>query len=243
MLPGCLSLGMPKWLNIFWWGMAISFLGSLPLGTLNIAAMQLGIYEGIKNAMYFSIGSLLVEMIYVRISLVGIDWVRRQEKLMLALEWITLGIVLLLALVNIIAALKAHQNPDTTVQNPYVGINIHRFLLGAGMCAVNPVQIPFWFGWSTVLFSKKILLPLRTHYNIYIVGIGIGTLLGNCVFIFGGKWLINRLANAEAYLNWVIGAIFIITAIIQLIKILSAKNKEKYHRLNTPQDMANPADE
>jgi len=69
---------VPKLFNIFLWGMLISFLGSLPLGTLNIAAMQIGIQESIKDAIWFSLGSLLVEMIYVRISLVGIDWVRKQ---------------------------------------------------------------------------------------------------------------------------------------------------------------------
>ena len=62
--------------------MIISFLGSLPLGTLNVAAMQIGIQENIQNTILFSLGSLLVEMLYVRLSLVGIDRVRKQAKLM-----------------------------------------------------------------------------------------------------------------------------------------------------------------
>ena len=66
--------------------MIISFLGSLPLGTLNIAAMQIGIQENIKEALFFSAGSLFVEMIYVRISLIGIDWVRKQQRLMKVME-------------------------------------------------------------------------------------------------------------------------------------------------------------
>ena len=53
--------------------------GSLPLGTLNVAAMQISVQESIKNAIYFSLGSLLTEMIYVRISLVGINWIRKQK--------------------------------------------------------------------------------------------------------------------------------------------------------------------
>ena len=77
---------MNKLIKIFFWGLTISFLGSLPLGTLNVAAMQIGIQESVKEAIYFSIGSLLVEMIYVRISLVGIDWVRKQGKLMRIME-------------------------------------------------------------------------------------------------------------------------------------------------------------
>lgn len=215
---------MPKLLSVFLWGLLISFLGSLPLGTLNIAAMQIGIQESLKHAMYFSFGSLLVEMIYVRISLVGIDWVRKQEKLMKAMEWITLAIILALAAGSFIAALKE----DEGAKNVMLQNNMHRFLLGMLMCAINPVQIPFWFGWSTVLFSKKILEPRKDHYNIYIIGIGIGTLLGNCVFIFGGKWVVQRINNSQQYLNWFIGGVFLITAIIQLIKML--RHKDAIHQ-------------
>ncbi|MGF2413445.1 LysE family translocator [Ferruginibacter sp.] len=211
---------MKKIIKIFCWGLVISFLGSLPLGTLNIAAMQIGIQESIADAMYFSFGSLLVEMIYVRLSLVGIDWVRKQDKLMKAMEWVTLFIIIALAVGSFIAAAKDGGN----TKNVLLQNNMHRFLLGMFMCAINPVQIPFWFGWSTVLFTKKILEPKPDQYNSYIIGIGIGTLMGNCVFIFGGKWLVQRIANSQQYLNWVIGGIFAITAIIQLIKMLLKKD-------------------
>ncbi len=200
--------------------MLISFLGSLPLGTLNVAAMQIGIQESVQNAIWFSLGSLLVEMVYVRISLVGIDWVRKQQRLMKAMEWITLVIILALATGSFIAAIKSDENSKNVLLN----FNLHRFYLGMFMCAINPVQIPFWFGWSTVLFSKKILKTTAFDYNSYIVGIGIGTLLGNCVFIFGGKWMVQRIANSQQYLNWVIGGIFTLTALIQLVKMLRKKD-------------------
>ena len=211
---------MIKFFHIFFWGLLISFLGSLPLGTLNVAAMQIGIQESIQNAIWFSLGSLLVEMIYVRISLVGIDWVRKQQRLMKAMEWITLGIIVALAVGSFVAAFKSGGGSKNVLLNN----NLHRFVLGMLMCAINPVQIPFWFGWSTVLFTKKILEPRPLYYNGYIVGIGVGTLLGNCVFIFGGKWMIQRIANSEQYLNWVIGGIFTVTALIQLVMILRKKD-------------------
>ena len=202
----------------------ISFLGSLPLGTLNIAAMQIGIYEGVKNAMYFSFGSLLVEMIYVRISLIGINWLQKQQKLMQIMQWVTFGIIVLLAFGSFYAAIKTGNSGQNVTANPYENINISRFLLGAFGCAINPIVVIFWFGWSTVLFTKKILEPVNSFYNIYIIGIGLGALLGNCVFIFGGKWLVERITNSQQYLNWVIGSIFAITAIIQLIKNLKNKS-------------------
>ena len=182
--------------------------------------MQIGIQESIQNAIWFSLGSLLVEMIYVRISLVGIDWVRKQQRLIKAMEWITLGIIVALAVGSFVAAFKSGGGAKNVLLNN----NLHRFVLGMLMCAINPVQIPFWFGWSTVLFTKKILEPRPLYYNIYIVGIGVGTLLGNCVFIFGGKWMVQRIANSEQYLNWVIGGIFTLTALIQLVMILQKKD-------------------
>lgn len=207
-------------IKIFAWGLAISFLGSLPLGTLNVAAMQIGIQESIANALYFSLGSLLVEMIYVRISLVGIDWIRKQATLMRIMEWITLVIILALAAGSFIAALK----DGGETKNVMLNNTMHRFFLGSFMSAINPVQIPFWFGWSSILFSRKILQPKKMQYNSYIFGIGVGTLMGNCVFIFGGKWLVQRIHNSEAYLNWVIGSIFAISAIVQLIKMIRKKD-------------------
>jgi threonine/homoserine/homoserine lactone efflux protein len=201
----------------------ISFLGSLPLGTLNVAAMQIGIYEGVKNALYFSLGSMLVEMLYVRISLVGINWLQKQQRLMKIMQWVTFGIIVLLAFGSFYSAIKTSGGPQNVNANPYKNINISRFLLGAFGCAINPIVVIFWFGWSTVLFTKKILIPIKSYYNSYIIGIGLGALAGNCVFIFGGKWLVERISNSQQYLNWVIGSIFAITAIIQLIKNLRNK--------------------
>jgi threonine/homoserine/homoserine lactone efflux protein len=225
-----------KLLRIFGWGLLISFLGSLPLGTLNVAAMQLGIYESITNAMLFSFGSLLVEMIYVRISLVGINWIQKQQRLMSIMQWITFGIIVALACFSFYAAMQTSVGANTEGVNPYADVNVNRFLLGVALCAINPVQIPFWFGWSTVLFSKKILEPVNKQYNFYIIGIGIGTLAGNCIFIFGGKWLVAHIANSQQYLNWVIGSIFAFTALITLYKILR-KKKDVEENSNAEKDL------
>ena len=205
-------------LKIFLTGMLVSFLGSLPLGTLNIAAMQISISDGITQAMLFATGSLLVEVIYVRLSLVAMDWVRKQEKFFRVLEWVTLAIVVALALASFWSAM----HPSGRA-NPILSNTLPRLVLGAVMCAVNPVQIPFWFGWSTVLFTKGVLLPRKDHYNWYIVGIGLGTMLGNCVFIFGGQLIAGRISHNESLLNWIIGGIFAITALIQVWRMAKKK--------------------
>ena len=216
-------------LKIFFTGMLVSFIGSLPLGTLNIAAMQISVSDGVTAAILFSIGSLLVEIIYVRLSLVAMDWIRKQEKILKALEWVTLLIVLALAVSSFYAAI----HPGVS-KNIVLSSTLPKFLLGVIMCAVNPVQIPFWFGWSTVLFTKKVLLPRNDHYNSYILGIGIGTFIGNCVFIFGGLLIASKINNNQHILNWVIGGIFTVTALMQAWKMW--RNKGSIHKLEHPEE-------
>lgn len=221
---------MSKLWKIFFTGMLISFLGSLPLGTLNVAAMQISITDGVYPAILFSSGSLLAEMIYVRLSLIAMDWIRKQHKLFKLLEWLTLLIVLALAISSFYAAI----HPKVS-KNIILSSTLNRFVLGFGMCAINPVQIPFWFGWSTVLYTKKVLLPKNSHYNLYIIGIGIGTLFGNFVFIFGGRLIAQKISSNTHILNWIIGGIFALTAIIQLYKIL--KKKDATHQLEHPEEL------
>ena len=221
---------MPLPLKIILWGFLISFLGTLPLGTLNIAAMQIGITDGVSPALWFATGALTAEMIYVRLSLVAMDWVRKQEKLLKALEWLTVIIVLALAVSSFWAA--AHPKVE---KNILLSNSMHRGLLGFLMSAVNPVQIPFWFGWSTVLFTKNILRPGVWNYYTYLLGIGAGTFAGNCVFIFGGRLLIDRLNASQHLLNWIIGGVFLVTAIIQLIRILT--KKDAIHKMEHPEEI------
>ena len=220
---------MSKLPRIFLTGLFISFLGSLPLGTLNIAAMQIAITDGIQPAILFSLGSLTAEVIYVRVSLMAMDWVRKQQKLFRILEWITLLIVVALAVSSFYAAIH-----PTVQKNVILSSTLHRYFLGLVMSALNPVQIPFWFGWSTVLYTKKILLPKASNYNVYIIGIGLGTLLGNGVFIFGGKLIANKLDRNQHVLNWVIGGIFAITALIQIWKM--SRKKDIIHRIEHPEE-------
>jgi hypothetical protein len=221
---------MPPALKILCWGFLISFLGTLPLGTLSLAAMQISITDGVLPAISFTIGALSAEIIYVRISLVAMTWVRRNEKLLKILEWATLVIVIALAASSFWTAYHPKLQQNIILSN-----GMHRGLLGFLMSCVNPMQIPFWFGWSAVLFSKNILRPGFWNYNAYLLGIGAGTFLGQAVFIFGGRLLIDHLNAGQKMMNWIIGTVFLITAIIQLLKIIY--KKDAVHQMEHPEEV------
>jgi threonine/homoserine/homoserine lactone efflux protein len=223
---------MPKLLRIFITGLFISFLGTLPLGTMNIAAMQISVSDGLRPALYFAAGVLIVEIIYVRLSLVAMSWIRKNQRLFKILEWVTLLIIVALAISSFVAAADPVVKKNVVLSN-----TLHRFWLGTTMSALNPMQIPFWFGWSTVLFTKKVLQPKNSHYNMYILGIGIGTFVGMCLFVFGGRLLVDTLNSKQNVISWIIGGIFSLTAIIQAWRMF--KKKDIAHQIEHPEEGRN----
>src|SRR6185369_13181315 len=91
-------------LRVFMAGMLISFLGTLPLGSLNISAMQVAIGENIKNAVRFALGVALVEVLYVRLSLQAVHWITTHGPVFHALEWMTAGLFVVLAVSSFLTA-------------------------------------------------------------------------------------------------------------------------------------------
>lgn len=209
---------MSPFVKLSLWGFGISLLGTLPLGTLNIAAMQVSVTQGLLQGVWFSFGVALVEVIYVRISLVGIHWIQQHSRLLRLMDWVAFVIVLALSISTFVAASNTVGN-----KNIILATGLPNFVLGFVMSALNPLQIPFWFGWSTVLFTKKILIPKPKYYNWYTTGIGAGTLAGLAVFVWGGRLLVSALNVHQQIINYVLGSVFLATAIIQLVKILRHK--------------------
>lgn len=216
---------MFDFIRIFFTGLLISFVGALPLGTLNVTAMQISIQENSRNAIKYGLGVALVEIIYVRVSLKGMRWVMENQKVFYALEWATVVLFVGLAITSFITASKSRDQ-----KNILLNSKLNRFFLGFSMSALNPVQIPFWFIWSTYLLSNRFLKPTAWQFNVYTVGIGIGTLIALAIFIFAGKWLIKKLNASHRLVNISVGVIFVISAGIQLYRVV---NKPLNDRLKT----------
>ncbi len=201
---------------VFFIAALISFLGQLPLGNMSITATQIGIQEGLKRAWIFAIGVAMVEMLYLRFALTGMDWVVKHRLWFLALGWVTVALFLLLGILSFLAARKQQEENKSVMLNN----RIHCFLLGLLMSALNPVQIPFWFLWTSTMIQTNVLPITAAAYNVFTVGAGVGTIGGLALYIHGGNWLVKKNNTSNKTLNQIMGAIFIITALIQLYRML-----------------------
>lgn len=193
-------------IKLFLWAAGISFLGSLPPGTLNVSAANLAINKGFYSAVQFSAGVILIEMIVVRISLVAVKkveaWFFRLFNLLSSF------VIIILAVVSLNAAFHT--------QHPTISITGQKlFLSGLILSLFNPFHLPFWVGWTTVLKSRKILTDA---YHVYVIAIGAGTTLAFTAYILAGTFLIRLLGEQQNMINLVVGLALLITGMVQLYK-------------------------
>lgn len=197
-------------------GFLVSFLGQLPLGNMSFTSTQIGLQEGFTKAWQFAFGATIIEMIYLRFALTGMEFVVEHNIWFQLLGWLTVIMFLVLGVLAFITANKQKVEKKAFLLNN----KLNRFVLGLMMSALNPVQIPFWFLWASTFIQANIL-PIETvAFNEFTLGAGVGTLSGLAVYIHGGNWLVMKMKTSNQTLNKVMGVIFIITALLQLYRIL-----------------------
>lgn len=203
-------------IEVFFSAMLISFLGQLPFGNMNLTATQLAVQEGYKNAWKYSIGIVMVEMIYLRLALTAMDWVVENQLIFHILSWLTVVVFLALGILSLVIAQKQTKEKKGLLLNN----KLDRFLLGVSVSAINPVQIPFWFIWSTQLINSQVLKTTPLHFNFFTGGAALGSVAGLVVYMYGGRWLIQKMKASNKQLNIFMGVVFILAALWQLYNII-----------------------
>jgi threonine/homoserine/homoserine lactone efflux protein/thiol-disulfide isomerase/thioredoxin len=209
---------MSKQLKLFWVAFSISFVGALPIGTLNTNVANFALNGDFAGAAWFGFAAILVEVLIVRIALVVVDQLVRLKKLFKILSVAFCVAILVLAYKTLEAAFHMRNFQDVL---PFVGMN--PFYSGLLLSLLNPLHLPFWMGWTAVLKSRKVLSSETRAYNIFIVAIGTGTLLSFIIYGVAGNYLMNVLKAQHNLINWILGLTLLMTGLVQAYKLIAAQ--------------------
>jgi threonine/homoserine/homoserine lactone efflux protein len=177
---------MKPYIKLFYWVFLISFLGSLPVGTLNVTAASLFINNGLTPALEFAIGAILVEVVLVRIAIAAVRKLERLRRLYKFFGGLSCILLLVLAFISLKMAFQM-QKFQTLV--PFA--TQRPLLSGILLSSLNPLHLPFWMGWTAVLRSRKIFSHSAGSYHVYMLGIGLGTFLAFVSYGLLGDLLID----------------------------------------------------
>jgi threonine/homoserine/homoserine lactone efflux protein len=206
--------------KLFLWTLLVSFLGSLPIGTLNVSITNLALHQSSSSAFLFGAGAILIELLLVRVAIQGMVQLEKATGFLVVFHWAAVVLLLAFATFSIVAALEMKTFGTSPL---FVGGN--PFAAGLLLSALNPLHLPFWLGWTAAFKSKGMMHSSHHEYNIYVLAIGLGTTAAFVLYAWAGRALVLLLADKQFLINWAVGLTVFATAFLQVQKILQKRQK------------------
>ena len=79
------------------------------------------------------------------------------------------------------------------------------------------------------------MLPQWKYYYSYAAGTSAGMFAATLVFIFGGRFIADKISNNQSIIYFIVGGIFTVTGLIQIWKM--AKKKDVEHTMQHPEEI------
>ncbi len=161
---------MSQVLSVFGIGFIVSYLGSIPPGTLNLTVIQLGIQSHHRAALSFAFASAFVEFFFAGAAVLAQQYFMSNPSWSGHFELITAIVLHMMGLINLTYR-KNGRSKEATL-SPKIG-----FWQGFILSCVNPMAIPFWLTVTTALEAANWLTISPSNLVFYLFGISLGTLL------------------------------------------------------------------
>jgi len=169
-------------IQVFLVGLVLSFIGSIPPGTLNLAVLQLGMEHKIKAALRFALAVSIIEYPYAWIAVVFEDWVTASPIIVDNFQLITAIVMTVIGAFSIWSARKPSEFS--------VRFNESGFRRGLVLSILNPMAIPFWVAYTAFLKSQGwIDLSSQWFVHSYVLGTSMGVMALLTLFAFLAKKL------------------------------------------------------
>ena len=182
----------------------VSYLGSIPPGTINITSMQLSV-QGLKRpAFFFALAASLTEFVYAGITVKFQIFLSQRPGFTENFTLITAVAMIVLGVINLFSKTDTEKLMSRTAQ--IKGRN--GFKKGVILCLLNPLTIPFWLTVTAYLQANQWISLKEYHFWIYISGLTVGTfLLLLTVNRLGSKF--TNIANNQCLVHKVPGIAFL----------------------------------
>ena len=196
-------------------GFLISFIGSIPLGYLNIVGYEVYKKFGLNETIFYLLGIISIEFFVIFFTLFFANQLMNNKKLLQFIEGFSVLFMFLLAYI-----FYSSGNSNAThvsVLEKYVDYS--PYVVGVLLSCFNFIQIPFWLGWNLYLLNAKYIEVSKARKFFYIFGTSIGTFTGMLALILSLDFVANQTDFLAKYLlKIIIPLIFVGLGTLQGIK-------------------------
>ena len=204
-------------------GFAVSFIGSIPLGYLNLFGYQIYSTSNFNQLSLYLFGVLIVEAIVIYTTL------KLSSKLSMNPKWKNyISIFSFIFLLGIaILTYSSTSNTSNALDKYNSYLSYSAIISGVILSSLNFAQIPFWMSWNLYLTNEKYIVVEDKKDLFYVLGTVIGTYFGMLAIIFSIQAAKNEDYISPTFFSKYIWVIFLVLAIFQLFQIVRNNIKSK----------------
>ncbi|UUF14989.1 MULTISPECIES: hypothetical protein [Flavobacterium] len=197
-------------------GFLVSFLGSIPLGYLNLVGLEIYTKSGLHDLVFFLFGVIVVETFVIYFTLLFAKQLTNNKKLMKIIDFFAIGFMFVLAF-----AFYFNFNQETKSNGILQNYLIYSpFVIGIILNCFNFLQLPFWASWNLYLLNGKYITIERKLKYYYIAGTLIGVFFGMFSLIVILQTFFQKTNHFSKYIMPIfIPVFFIILGSIQVFKV------------------------
>ena len=195
-------------------GFLVSFIGSIPLGYLNVIGFDIYNASGIQPTIFYLFGVILIEFFVIFSTLIFANKLNNNSKLLKFIEAFSIVFMFVLAYVFYSSASSEHANKPF-----FSNVGQSFFLTGLLYSSLNFIQIPFWLSWNLYLLNRNYIEVSNTRKYFYIFGTVAGTFFGMLTLILSLHYFASNVDFLSKYLmQIIIPLVFLGLGIFQAIK-------------------------
>jgi 4-amino-4-deoxy-L-arabinose transferase-like glycosyltransferase len=197
-------------------GFLVSFIGSVPLGYLNLAGLEIYSKSGLHDLIFFLFGVVFIETFVIYYTLLFAEQLVRNKKLTRVIDFFAVGFMFFLAYFFYSNSNKfSHGNSNL---NQYLIYS--PFIIGAILNCFNFLQLPFWTSWNLYLVNSKYITIGKKLKYYYIAGTLIGVFSGMLSLIIILQAVFQKTNQFSKYVMPVfIPLFFIVLGSVQVFKV------------------------
>lgn len=196
-------------------GFSISFIGSIPLGYLNIVGFEVFKKFGLHDTLFYLLGIISIEFFVIFGTLLFANQLMNNQKLIKFIEGFSVIFMFVLAYI-----FYSSGNSKATTQSVLEKyIDYSPYVVGVILSCLNFIQIPFWTGWNLYLLNANYIEVSKSRKYFYVFGTVMGTFAGMLTLILSLNYLTNQTDFLAKYLmKYIIPLVFIGLGTIQAVK-------------------------
>ncbi|MEI7583886.1 LysE family transporter [Runella sp.] len=206
---------MDKSLVIFFATAAISFVGSLQLGPVNLIVIQSVLKRNLQAGLWIALGGCLPELIYSAAAVGAGMWLEKNPGIRNVLEWSAVPLLLGIGIVIFVTP----NRPTNLEKEPQQSFS---FLKGLTLGLLNPQLFPYWL---IMLVQFGMYNALRVQSRLEQIAFILGTAVGALGLLMGAAYLTSHFRESLLVrlgtfnFNRFLGALFVLLAVGQLLKL------------------------